>query len=122
MYNKIVNVLYDCSKLYLRHKNKVNNIRPGWSKYVAEYRLQEYVSMLQEACKLWVLASRPRQGPEFEYKKLTKARYKYAIYFICKNEQTLRADSIALKLLNNNNIDFWKRELSIYGISLSGTL
>lgn len=32
----------------------------------------------------------------------------YAIQFICKNEQTLTADSMAMKLLNNNNnIDCW---------------
>ncbi|XP_034077513.1 carcinoembryonic antigen-related cell adhesion molecule 5-like [Gymnodraco acuticeps] len=45
------------------------------------------------------MAGRPRQGSVFEYKKLTNARYKYAIRFICKNEQAMRADSMAKKLL-----------------------
>jgi len=48
MYNNMVNVLYDCSKPYFKHKSKVNNIKPGWSEYVAEYHAET-----REASKLW---------------------------------------------------------------------
>jgi len=40
--------LYDCSKPYFKHKSKVNNIKPGWSEYVAEYHAET-----REASKLW---------------------------------------------------------------------
>ena len=40
--------------------------------------------------------------------KLTNARFKYALWFIKKNENTMRADSLARKLQNNNLTDFWK--------------
>ncbi len=104
MYNDIVNALHGCRVVGI-----MNKTRPGWSKHVAEYHAEA-----REAFKLWVMAGRPRQGPELEYKS-TNARYKYAIHFICKNEQTLRADIMAMKLLNHNIIDFFgkKSELLI---------
>lgn len=42
------------------------------------------------------------------HKKSTNTKYKYAIRFISKNEQCLRADSMANKLLDNTNKAFWK--------------
>ncbi len=53
------------------------------------------------------MAGRPRQRPVLECKKLTKARYKYVIGSICRNE-AMRADSMAKKLHGNNAVDFWK--------------
>lgn len=55
-----------------------------------------------------MLAGRPRQGPLFEHKKHANALYKYAVRFICKNEQAMRADSMAKKVISNNATDFWK--------------
>ena len=98
----------------LTTNNKTHNIRPGWNKYVAEYRAEAC-----EATKSWTMAGRPRQGSVFEYKKLTNARYKYAIRFICKNEQAMRADSMAKKLLSNNAIDFWKEVRGINNSKIS---
>lgn len=40
----------------------------------------------------WVLAGWPRQGTVLDHKKLTNAKYKYAVHYLCKNEQVLRAD------------------------------
>ncbi len=70
------------------------------------------------------MAGRPRQGPELEYKMSTNARYRYAISFICRNEQILRADSMAMKLLNHIISDFWKevRTLNSCRVSLPCTL
>lgn len=66
-----------------------------------------YHTEAQEATKSWAIAGRPRQGPVFEHKKLTNAKYNYAIRFIYKNEQAMRA-SMARKLIGNNVNDFWK--------------
>ncbi|XP_058650707.1 uncharacterized protein LOC131551670 [Onychostoma macrolepis] len=113
MYNDIVNALHGCSKPFIKSKGIMNKTKPGWSKYVAES---------QEAHKLWVMAGRPRQGPELEYKKSKNLRYKYAIRFICNIEQTLRADSMAMKL--HNITDFWKevRTFNSCRVSLPCTL
>lgn len=103
MHTDIVHALYEGSKPYYRYKNKNHNNKPGWKEYVAGYHTEA-----REATKSWAIAGRPRQGPVFEHKKLTNARYKYAIRFICKNEQAMRADSMAKKLIGNNVNDFWK--------------
>ena len=59
--------------------------------------------------KAWVLeAGRPRQGPVLDCIKLTNARYKYAVRYVSKHEQVMRADSMAEKLLCNNLTDLWK--------------
>ena len=70
--------------------------------------MAEFYAEAREATKSWAMAGKPRQGPIFEYKMSTNSKYKYAIRFISKNEQSLRADSMAKKLLNNTYKDFWK--------------
>ena len=54
------------------------------------------------------MAGKPRQGPELEHKKLANAGFKYAVRFISKNEQVMRADSMANNFMSNNTTDFWK--------------
>ena len=93
MYTDIVSALLGASKPH--HKCiKRGNVRPGWNTYVAEFYAEAC-----EATKFWAMAGKPRQGPIFEYKKSTNAKYKYAIRFIKKNEQCLRADSNCLIIL-----------------------
>ena len=70
--------------------------------------MDEFYAEALEATKSWAMAGKPRRGPVFECKKSTNTKYKYAICFISKNEQSLRADSMAKKPLNNTNKDFWK--------------
>ena len=54
------------------------------------------------------MAGKPRQGPELGHKKLANVRFKYAVRFIAKNEQAMKADSMASKIMCNNVTDFWK--------------
>lgn len=57
---------------------------------------------------MWTLAGRPGQGLVYESIKQTNAKYKCAIQSIIRNEQRLRSDSLAGKLLINKVKDFWK--------------
>ena len=78
MYTDIVSALLGASKPH--HKCiKRGNVRPGWNTYVAEFYAEA-----REATKSWAMAGKPRQGPIFEYKKSTNAKYKYAICLIKK--------------------------------------
>lgn len=105
MYEGIVGALREGSKPYHKHKkNGVCTIRPGWNEVVAKHHAEA-----REAYKSWDRAGRPRQGQELEHKKLTNAKFKYAVRFIHKNEQTM--SSMAKKLLNNEVNDFWKVRL-----------
>ena len=103
MYDSIVNTLYVASRPLLTYSDKAHTIMPGWNHYVADYHEEA-----KGAHKTWVQAGRPRQGPDLEYKKLTNARYKYAVRHVQKNEQAIRADAMARKLLVNDITSFWK--------------
>ena len=58
--------------------------------------------------KVWVNADKPRSGPECDAKKHAVAHFKRAVRFIKRNEQTLRANSMARKLQQKDVLDFWK--------------
>ncbi len=51
--------------------------------------------------------------PLLDQKKLTNAKNKYAVCYICKHEQVMRADLLAENLLCNNVNAFWKDVRSI---------
>ena len=109
MYDAVVAALYEAGKpLSKKKRARVNKARPGWLEHVAPYHAEA-----RETYKLWVLAGRPRQGPELECKKLANARYKYAVRFISRNEQAMGADSMARKMMSNNMTDFWKEVRSL---------
>ncbi len=87
MYDCIVAAVLEASRPYYTYSHKASNMKPGWNRYVAAHHAEA-----KEAYKAWVLAGRPRQGPVLDLKKLTNAKYKYAVRYVCKNEQVLRAD------------------------------
>lgn len=97
LYNDIVKALVECGKPLYKSRTKKNSVMPGWNTYVAVFYEQA-----REATTEWALAGRPRQGPVYENKKLTNARYKYAVRFIRRNEQSMRSESLAGKLLTKN--------------------
>ena len=107
-YNCIVYALVEASKPLLTHYNKAKNIKPGWNKFVAAPHAEA-----KAAHKAWVMAGRPRQGPVLEHKKLTNLRYKYAVRFVGKNEQAMRADLMAGELLDSNVTGFWNQVKNI---------
>ena len=85
----------------LRKHNFVN--KPGWSDYV-----DDLYKASRDAFSLWRDAGQPRQGPLHELHKKTKARFKYALRFITKNEKQLRKEALAKKLTDLNPNAFWK--------------
>uniref|UniRef100_A0A0S7EYH5 LIN1 n=1 Tax=Poeciliopsis prolifica TaxID=188132 RepID=A0A0S7EYH5_9TELE len=101
MYDGIVDALYQSTRPYLSYR-RTNSIRPGWNKHVSGCRAEA-----KQAYKMWVQAGKPRHGTILDYKKLTSAKFKYAIRYISKCEQNMRADSMAEKLLCNDTTGFW---------------
>jgi len=96
MYNDILKALIEASGSLFTQTRKTRNIKPGWNHFVANHHTEA-----------WVLAGRPRQGPELEHKKKMNAKYKYALRYITKHEQVLSASSMADHLLKNNITNFW---------------
>ena len=103
MYDSIVRALHEASKPIQTRSRKAHIAKPGWTEYVSGHQTEAKL-----AHKAWILAGRPRQGPELDNKKLTHARYKYAVRSVVRHEQALRANSMAEKLMGNNPTGFWK--------------
>ena len=88
MYNGIVEAVYEASRSHHNYSPRANsNTKPGWRKYFAAHHAEA-----KKAFKAWVQEGRPRQEPVLDYKKLTLSRFKYAVCYISKNEQVMRAD------------------------------
>ena len=82
--------------------------RPGWSDYVSE--LYDYS---RETRKLWLENGKPRQGYICQEFHRSKAKFKYALRYISRHENTLRRESLAKKLSNLKPNEFWKEIKSI---------
>ena len=84
-------------------------IKPGWSDYVAEL-----YNAHKDVARLWCNAGKPRNGDLFELRRVSKARYKYALRFIKRNEADMRKESLGNKLADSDSREFWKE---IKGVS-----
>ena len=72
--------------------------RPGWKEFASDL-----YEISPDAYFLWRDSGSPRQGMLFDVKNRTKARFKGAMRFIKNNEDTLKKDSLARKLLSKND-------------------
>ena len=111
-YSNIIHCLNHSSE-FLYHKKTDSNgnfvNKPGWSDYVAE--LYHYSRELRT---LWLENGKPRQGFLFKELCLSKARFKYSLRFIKKNEAALRKESLAKKVTNLSKRNFGeKKKISI---------
>lgn len=102
LYDSVLNAIIMSGKPLCKSRNNLRG-KPGWSTYVEETHVEA-----RQAFKAWVGAGRPRCGTLFDYKKRANARFKYALRYIKRNENMLRADSLVLNLQNNSYNDFWK--------------
>ena len=104
LYDDIINCLKEASdKAFPSTSNRGYTTMPGWSEYVADlYKTSRDVR------EMWLGAGRPRNGHIFDLHMRTKARCKYAIRFIKRNEKQMRKESLAKKLSTLDNSSFWK--------------
>ena len=101
LYLAIVSCIKSASSLLPVRGTRVG--RPGWNMHVDELHV-----LARDAFLEWKHSGGPRQGYLFDMMKATRARFKYALRFIKRNESMMRADSLAMKLANNNDQEFWK--------------
>lgn len=104
-YCNIVHVIQSASDALVKNINhgSSKHNRPGWSEHCSEL-----YSVAKSAHKEWLSNGKPKQGPLFEHRKRSRAQFKFALRFIKSNEDQLRADSLAKRLLCKNSNDFWK--------------
>ena len=101
LYCDIINSLNNASKPLIKTLTNCPSAKPEWNDHVWK------PAAAKEAFKWWVLG-KPRNGPECALKNVATARFKYALRFVKRNEQAMRANSMAKKLQKNYICDFWK--------------
>ena len=103
-YNGVVNILIKSGEAVLScARNKKYAPKPGWADYVSDI-----YEVSREARKQWLLSGKPRLGFIHETYVKSKARFKYALRYIKRNEAKMRQDSLARKMSQLDQVDFWK--------------
>jgi hypothetical protein len=103
-YNDIVSCLTHASESSFSQRRSANfQCRPGWSDYVADF-----YDAYRESFVYWSANGKPRHGHVYDELRTAKARFKYALRFIKKEEENLRCDAIARKFSSKNPKSFWK--------------
>lgn len=92
MYEAIGNCLVNDSKSFCQKRVK-HNIRPGWNEHVPELHAEA-----KETFSNWATSGKAGHGPECDRKKLGNARFEYAVRFMKRNEEAMRANSMFKKL------------------------
>ena len=77
-------------------------VLPGWNEFVKPFQEK---AILWHA--IWKSSGRPREGTIAAIRRMTRAKYRYAVRFIKKNEDACRARSMADALLQNRSRDLW---------------
>ena len=103
LYDEIINCLTTASEPLYKFVKCNAAQKPGWNEHAANLH-----EVARDTFLMWQDQGKPRQGPIFELKKHTQARFKYAVRFIKQNENSMRKDSLARKLSNLGTNDFWK--------------
>jgi hypothetical protein len=90
-----------------RYKSNCHVQLPGWTEYVSD--LYDYSKTCHQS---WLDANEPRQGFIHNIYIRTRARFKYALRSIKRNEEQMRKESMAKNLSDRKIKEFWK-EVSI---------
>ena len=83
----------------------------AWNEFAFDLYVNLYANlyaMSRETYTMWKNAGSLRQGPLSDMKNRATARFKGAMRFIRSNEDALRKESLAKKLLCKNDKAFWK--------------
>ena len=70
----------------------------------------------REIRSLWLDNGKPRQGHLFTEYTRSKARFKYALKFIKRNEADMRKASLARKMSDLESNEFWKEIRAINNV------
>lgn len=102
-YTNICDKLKIASGEIFKTKKTSHHNRPGWSEYVAEL-----YNTSKNCLSAWIDAGKPRSGRIYDYYIRSRAKFKYGLRFIKRNEDAMRKESLAKGLLNKNSDEFWK--------------
>ena len=114
LYDKTISALKDASAVCrkVHRKQKDHNIQ-GWNVYVKEVH-----SRAREAFLIWRSNGSPRSGAILDMMNRTRSQFKLALRKCRADTDRVASDSLAHKLLKNDNTSFWKE---VHKVSCSNT-
>ena len=77
--------------------NPKKNCIPGWNSYV-----KDFYTTSREAFKMWKECGSPRTGPIACTMRTARANFKYALRQCRREEESMRAEALSMKLQNDN--------------------
>ena len=105
LYTEICDSILSADECLPNTGNPTNtpNVVAGWNEFVKEHKQE---SLAWHQC--WLEAGRPRQGPIALKRRLTRAKYHYAIRFVQKEENRIKSNRMAEAMVNNQDRILWK--------------
>ncbi len=117
LYSDIVATLHLASESHQsRHSHDKSQQVPGWNEYCKELH-----SIARDAFLLWRRNGSPRSGPVFEAMSRSRAQFKRTLRQCRADEERLKSDSIAKKLLLSDMKQFWNEVNSDIGKNVNLT-
>jgi hypothetical protein len=102
-YDCIVNALTVASDCLVTDSHGNYKHVPGWNDHVKDLH-----SVTRDAYLLWRYHGKFRAGAVFENMYKTRAQFKYALKMCQREEQKMRPDAMASKLVDMRYDEFWK--------------
>ena len=104
LYDSIIGCLNQANRVitHTDHCHRYTPV-PGWTEY-----LEEPYRVAKDAFEEWRSLGKPRYGFVCQNMRKSRAAFKYAQRSVMKNEDMLRADSLANKLKSGDARTFWK--------------
>jgi exonuclease III len=102
-YDCIVNALTVASDCLVTDSHGNYKHVPGWNDHVKDLH-----SVARDAYLLWRDNGKSRAGAIFDNMNKTRAQFKYALRICQREEQRMRADAMASKLVDMRYDEFWK--------------
>ena len=105
LYTEICNSILSADECLPNTGNPTNtpNVVAGWNEFVEEHKQE---SLAWHQC--WLEAGRPNQGLIALKRRLTRAKYHYAIRFVQKEENRIKSNRMAEAMVNNQDRILWK--------------
>jgi hypothetical protein len=89
---------------------KENKEIPGWNEFVKEHRERAIFWH-----NIWKDSGSPREGVVADIRRRCRAKYHYALRYVRKNKEHIKATYMAQSLLDNDESTFWAEVRKIRG-------
>lgn len=104
LYSEIINIMKQSGRTVCGNSRPTHRQRLGWNDLVKDSHL-----IAREAFLEWIRIGKPRQGVEHREMIVTRARFKYALRNLRKEEDNIRNHMLSDKLAFGQSREFWSK-------------